>query len=457
MAAGLEFEGQFAAAFVLQLCLRGPAVARQAGALADVVEQILGLGVAFAFGPDQGLGLHQHDVGIAHQTAVERVPEFVALVRNLRIAARLPRRDELLVDQARRDVAGRVRGDRAVGAVAAESDVAAHEPYVVAGVENRGFAALVALLESVPELLARRVVSPRVVEAPAGIDECHAVVARAVRDVAFQREDVFRAVVLLLAPEVGERLGLVTRVDVERTLVGSGQGHYLVAHFDHDVVVRLVVLRGIERGAGGESPCGGFVRQAVLVGGELREVGQLLGRVAEVLDDLVVVLQHVVRTRRVHGVHGRRVEDDGNAAVRIVAVVGNYPEHREAAEEIGGSEGQLLHRRGDAQVGNQLDDVVGLGHVLVHDAPDLLHVLVVGGGHAEFADFVHGRTVAADEDVVAGAFEPHVSAAADLLAPVGRYEVVECIYGLHDVFVRFPRRVAAVGFPVEEIGTARER
>ena len=78
MAAGLELEGQLAAALVHQLGLGGLTVLRQTCTVADLVEQLLGLGVALAFGPDQGFGLHQHHVGIAQQAAVERVPEFVA-------------------------------------------------------------------------------------------------------------------------------------------------------------------------------------------------------------------------------------------------------------------------------------------------------------------------------------------------------------------------------------------
>ena len=129
VAAGLELEGQLAAALVHQLGLGGLTVLRQTCAVADLVEQLLGFGVAFAFGPDQGFGLHQHHVGIAQQAAVERVPEFVAQRGHLFALAvgAFPRGDELAADQTCRYVAGRVVRDASVGVVTAEGDVTAYE------------------------------------------------------------------------------------------------------------------------------------------------------------------------------------------------------------------------------------------------------------------------------------------------------------------------------------------
>ena len=347
------------------------------------------------------------------------------------------------------------RIDGTVGRITAEKNILSHELNVLARREDRRIAARIALLEGFVELQTRRIIAPRIVKAPAGIDERYAVITGAVGIAALQREDVLRRVVLLLAPEVGERLGLVRRIDVERPLVGPGHVHHLVAHLDHDIVVLRVVHRGVKRRTGGIGPGRSLVRKTDLICRKLRIVRQDLAGRAEILDDLVVVLKHVRRTRRVDLGGRRLVRDDRNAAVGVVAVVGHHPQHRESAEEERRSQRLVLERPVEIHVGDEFDDVVGLGHVLVHHLPDARHVVAVRRGHAEFADFVHRRTVAADQNVVAGTLQPHVAAAADLLAPIGRDEMVEPVYGLHNVLLRLPGLVFTVGFPLEEIGTPR--
>jgi hypothetical protein len=353
-------------------------------------------------------------------------------------------------------VAGRVVRDASVGVVTAEGDVTAYEFDVLARIEDRYVAALVALFERIPQILARREIPPRVVEAPACVDESYAVVAGAVGIVAFQREDVLLGVVLLLAPEVGVRVELVRRINVEFAFVRTGKRHDLVAHLQYDVVVLRVVLRCIEGCAGCVSPSCGLVRKSDLRGVELRKVGKHLACRAHVGDDLVVVLQYVRRTRGVDFGGGSRVEDDRNAAVGVVAVVGDHPEHRETAEEIGGAYGLAFVSLIQFHVGDHLDDVVGLGDILVHHLPNTRDVVVVGRRHAEFADFIDRRTGAADQYVVAGAFEPHMAAAADLLAPIGRDEVVKGVDSLVYILFGLPSGVFAVRLPVEEIGTTRK-
>ena len=276
---------------------------------------------------------------------------------------------------------------------------------------------------------------------------------RAVDRAAQQREDIFAAEILLLAPEVCE--GLVRAVVEQLALVGAGKSHHLVTHFDDRVVVFGVELGCIEGCACGEGPGCGLVGHAVLLGCELREEGQAFAGFAQVADDLVVVLQYGGRARAVHGCGLRRVEDDRNAAVgAVVTVVGREPQHGEPAEEIGGAGGFGLERVVEVHRRDDLDDVVGLGVDLVHDLPVVLHVAAVAGRHAEVADVFGFALGAAYGHVVAAAFEPRDAAARDALGVV-RVEGEEGDECFLYVFLGLPVRLGSVFLGVEEVFAAR--
>ena len=322
------------------------------------------------------------------------------------------------------------------------------------GIEDRGVAADVARFERLPQAEGRLEVTPRVIEFPTAVLEQHAVVFRTVDRASQQREKIFAAEVLLLAPEVGESVG--GSVVEKFALVLARKRHHFVAHLDHDIVIRSVVLGGIEGRTGGKSPRRSLVRITVLLGGQFGEERQTFAGLTHILDDLFVVHHHRSGARRVHRSGFGRIEDNRNAAVdAAVAVIGSDPEHSQSAEEIGDAgsfrlEGgtQLAHRR------NDLDEVIGLGVGLVHLFPGGFHVASVARAHLEIADLLGLGLGTAHGHIVAATLEPRDTASGDALRVI-RSKGVEGGNGLGDVILRLPCFCLVVLLDIEKIGASQ--